>query len=112
MTLRAQRLLQAADIIVHDASISEAVIQMGRRDAERLVMSGEASPICAAEIGSELARLAQDGKRVVRLVAGDARETGATGIEIATARRAGLFTTIVPGVAVADSTAAETQRVA
>jgi uroporphyrin-III C-methyltransferase/precorrin-2 dehydrogenase/sirohydrochlorin ferrochelatase len=36
LTLRAHRLLMEADVIVHDALVPEAVIAMGRRDAERL----------------------------------------------------------------------------
>ncbi|WP_264861254.1 SAM-dependent methyltransferase, partial [Klebsiella pneumoniae] len=36
LTLRAHRLLQTADVIVHDALVPEAVIAMGRRDAERI----------------------------------------------------------------------------
>ena len=36
LTLRAQRLLMEADVIVHDALVPEAVVAMGRRDAERL----------------------------------------------------------------------------
>ena len=36
LTLRAQRQLMEADVIVHDALVPEAVIAMGRRDAERL----------------------------------------------------------------------------
>ncbi len=36
LTLRAQRVLMEADVIVHDALVPEGVIAMGRRDAERL----------------------------------------------------------------------------
>ena len=36
MTVRAQRLLMEADVIVYDALVPEAVVAMGRRDAERL----------------------------------------------------------------------------
>ena len=36
LTLRAQRILQEADVIVHDALVPEAVIAMGRRDADRI----------------------------------------------------------------------------
>ena len=112
LTLRAQRLLQAADIIAHDADMPETIIQMGRRDAERLVLAANAAPTEAAAIGTKLADLAAAGKRVVRLVAGDAGETGATGIEIAIVRRAGLIATLVPGIAVAETGTTTAQRVA
>ena len=52
----------------------ETIIQMGRRDAERLVLAGNAAPteVCAATGMEAGADLANAGKRVVRLVAGDA----------------------------------------
>lgn len=112
LTLRAQRLLQAADIIAHDENVPEAIIQMGRRDAERLALASDAAPTDAAEGGTRLAGLAGAGKRVVRLVAGDVGETGAIGIEIATARRAGHIATLVPGIAATGTGTARTQKVA
>jgi uroporphyrin-III C-methyltransferase/precorrin-2 dehydrogenase/sirohydrochlorin ferrochelatase len=95
LTLRAQRLLQGADVIVHDSGISAALIEMGRRDAERIAHdpADAALPV----------RLAGEGRRVVRLIAGDARSSAEIGTEIAAARRAGIFTTLVPGIAQADS---------
>lgn len=99
LTLRAQRLLQAADVIVHDQSVPSAVIEMGRRDAERHPVADGLSLIEAAEIGAHLVSLAAAGKKVVRLVAGDASDMSETGVEIAAAKRAGIFVTMVPGVA-------------
>ncbi|MBU1176554.1 MAG: uroporphyrinogen-III C-methyltransferase [Alphaproteobacteria bacterium] len=103
LTLRAQRLLQAADIIVHDRSVPAVLIDMGRRDAERLPVDPARSPVAAAETGALAAGLAQKGRRVVRLVGGSGGEAGDIEIEIAAARRAGIFVSVVPGVAAAAS---------
>jgi len=61
VTLRAQRLLGEADVIVHDATASDAVLDLARRDAERIVVRpGQNSAALLIE-------LARAGKRVVRL---------------------------------------------
>jgi uroporphyrin-III C-methyltransferase/precorrin-2 dehydrogenase/sirohydrochlorin ferrochelatase len=60
VTLRAHRVLGEADVIVFDGSVSEAVLDLARRDAERV----------AAQGSDELLRLAREGQRVVRLGAG------------------------------------------
>ena len=59
ITLRAQRVLGEADVILFDSSVSPAVLDLARRDAERLPVAGDA--------GDELIRLARAGQRVVRL---------------------------------------------
>jgi uroporphyrin-III C-methyltransferase/precorrin-2 dehydrogenase/sirohydrochlorin ferrochelatase len=68
LTLKAQRKLHEADVIVHDRTIPEAVLEMARRDAVRVVVRGElfdgATDVLVAE--------AKAGKLVVRLSAADA----------------------------------------
>ncbi len=93
LTLRAQRLLQSADVVVHDPDVPAAIINLGRRDAERIATDKN------ADIEVLLTELAVKGRRVVRLVAGDARATANVDGEIAAARRAGIFTSLVPGIA-------------
>ncbi|MEX0627064.1 MAG: uroporphyrinogen-III C-methyltransferase, partial [Cucumibacter sp.] len=110
LTLRAQRLLQSADVIVHDALVPNAVVEMGRRDAERIAV-GKAKgnhPVSQARINSTLILLAKEGKRVARLKGGDPMIFGRAGEEIAALRRAGVGYTIVPGVTAALAAAAET----
>src|SRR5690606_35207577 len=73
LTLRAHRLLMEAEISVDDALVPDAVIAMGRRDAERIA-AGKRKGCHArsqAEINELLISLARAGKRVVRLKAGD-----------------------------------------
>lgn len=59
VTMRAHRLLGEADVIVYDSSVTPEVIDLARRDADRV-------PVDADEIG-QLRDLASEGKRVIRL---------------------------------------------
>jgi uroporphyrin-III C-methyltransferase/precorrin-2 dehydrogenase/sirohydrochlorin ferrochelatase len=110
LTLRAQRLLQEADVIVHDQLVPDVVIDMGRRDAERISVgkkSGHHS-FTQAQINALIVRLASEGKRVARLKGGDPMVFGRAGEEIAALRKAGIAYTIVPGVSAALAAAADT----
>ncbi|MEP7242027.1 MAG: siroheme synthase CysG [Devosia sp.] len=110
LTLRAQRLLQAADVIVHDQLVPVAVIEMGRRDAERISVGKKKGhhSFTQAEINALLVRLARQGKRVARLKGGDPMVFGRVGEEIAALRRAAVPYRIVPGVTAALAAAADT----
>jgi uroporphyrin-III C-methyltransferase/precorrin-2 dehydrogenase/sirohydrochlorin ferrochelatase len=110
LTLRAQRLLQEADVIVHDQLVPDAVIEMGRRDAPRISV-GKAKghhSFTQAQINALLIRLAGEGKRVARLKSGDPMVFGRAGEEIAALRKAGIAYAIVPGVSAALAAAADT----
>jgi uroporphyrin-III C-methyltransferase / precorrin-2 dehydrogenase / sirohydrochlorin ferrochelatase len=110
LTLRAQRLLQQADVIVHDQLVPSAVVQMGRRDAEQICV-GKARghhSFSQAQINTLIVRLAGEGKRVARLKSGDPMVFGRAGEEIAALRKAGLAYEIVPGVSAALAAAADT----
>ena len=87
LTLRAQRLLGEADVIVHAEAMSEAVLDLARRDAERLVADG--APAREAAIG-----LAQAGKAVVWLAAG----AGPGAADAQAICAAGMACTVVPGL--------------
>lgn len=108
LTLRAQRILQEADVIVHDALVPLDVVAMGRRDAHRISVGKrkgrhEASQ---AEIGEILVREAKAGRRVVRLKGGDPLVFGRAGEEMAALAAAGVPYEIVPGVTAALAAAA------
>ncbi|WP_196257693.1 siroheme synthase CysG [Pelagibacterium limicola] len=110
LTLRAQRLLQEADVIVHDGLVPAAVIEMGRRDAERIAV-GKAKGLHSfsqAQINTLVIRLAREGKRVARLKSGDPMVFGRAGEEITALRKAGIDYAIVPGVTAALAAAADT----
>jgi uroporphyrin-III C-methyltransferase/precorrin-2 dehydrogenase/sirohydrochlorin ferrochelatase len=110
LTLRAQRLLQAADVIVHDQLVPETVIEMGRRDAERISVGKKKGhhSFTQAEINGLLVRLAREGKRVARLKSGDPMVFGRAGEEVAALRKAGVPYQIVPGISAALAAAADT----
>jgi uroporphyrin-III C-methyltransferase / precorrin-2 dehydrogenase / sirohydrochlorin ferrochelatase len=110
LTLRAQRLLQQADVIVHDQLVPAAVVEMGRRDAEQICV-GKARghhSFSQAQINTLIVRLAGEGKRVARLKSGDPMIFGRAGEEIAALRKAGIGYEIVPGVSAALAAAADT----
>jgi len=110
LTLRAQRLLQAADVIVHDQLVPDAVIEMGRRDAERISVGKKKGhhSFTQAQINGLLVRLAREGKRVARLKSGDPMVFGRAGEELAALRKAGVTYQIVPGISAALAAAADT----
>ncbi len=110
LTLRAQRLLQEADVIVHDQLVPSVVVDMGRRDAERIDV-GKAKghhSFSQAQINTLIVRLAGQGKRVARLKSGDPMIFGRAGEEIAALRKAGVSYQIVPGISAALAAAADT----
>ena len=110
LTLRAQRLLQEADVIVHDQLVPQAVVEMGRRDAERICV-GKAKghhSFSQAQINTLIVRLAREGRKVARLKSGDPMVFGRAGEEIAALRKAGIEYAVVPGVTAALAAAADT----
>ncbi|OKL42334.1 siroheme synthase CysG [Pseudovibrio exalbescens] len=111
LTLRAQRVLQEADVIYYDALVPEAVVSMGRRDAERISVGkrkGQHS-VSQKDINDHLVGAARQGKRVVRLKAGDPLIFGRAGEEMAALREAEIDFEVVPGVTAAFAAAASTQ---
>ncbi len=109
LTLRAQRLLMEADVILYDALVPEAVVAMGRRDAERLSVGKRKGchSKTQGEINALLVELGREGKRVVRLKSGDPLVFGRAGEEMAALREAGISYEVVPGVTAAFAAAAD-----
>ncbi|MFC6490734.1 siroheme synthase CysG, partial [Nitratireductor sp. GCM10026969] len=109
LTLRAQRLLMEADVIIHDALVPETVVALGRRDAERIAAGKRKGchSKTQGEINALLVELGRAGKRVVRLKSGDPLIFGRAGEEMAALRDAGISYEIVPGVTAAFAAAAD-----
>ncbi|MFT5486435.1 MAG: uroporphyrin-III C-methyltransferase/precorrin-2 dehydrogenase/sirohydrochlorin ferrochelatase [Paracoccaceae bacterium] len=110
LTLRAHRLLQLADVVVHDRLVSGAVLDLARRDAE-LIDAGKAPgahTMTQDEINRILIRLGRQGKQVVRLKGGDPFVFGRGGEEMLAVEAAGLPCHIVPGITAAAGIGAAT----
>src|SRR5690606_30951368 len=103
LTLRAQRALQEADVIVYDRLVPEAIVAQGRRDARRIFVGKAkgAHSATQAEINDIIVREAKAGRRVVRLKSGDPLIFGRAGEEIDALRAAGVSFDIVPGITAA-----------
>jgi uroporphyrin-III C-methyltransferase/precorrin-2 dehydrogenase/sirohydrochlorin ferrochelatase len=111
LTLRAQRVLQEADVIVYDRLVPEAIVAQGRRDARRIYV-GKAKGDHAVgqnEINALLVAEARAGNRVVRLKSGDPLIYGRAGEEMAALRTAGISFNVVPGITAAFAAAAEAE---
>jgi len=108
LTLKAQRKLIEADVIVHDRLVGPAILEMARRDAVRIAVGKtpyEPSPR-QSEINRILIAEAKSGRRVVRLKGGDPYVFGRGGEEQAALEAAGIAVDIVPGITAAIGCAA------
>jgi uroporphyrin-III C-methyltransferase/precorrin-2 dehydrogenase/sirohydrochlorin ferrochelatase len=108
LTLKALRALQDADVILHDRLVPESLLDMARRDAERISVGKAAGGIGSTqeEINALLIEHAQQGKRVVRLKGGDPFIFGRGGEEMEALAEAQISFSVIPGVTAAAGCAA------
>jgi uroporphyrin-III C-methyltransferase / precorrin-2 dehydrogenase / sirohydrochlorin ferrochelatase len=108
LTLTAIRALKAADVVLHDHLITDAILDLARREAHLVPVGkrcGQHS-MPQAEINRLIISHARAGNTVVRLKGGDPFVFGRAAEEMAAAQAAGLDVEVVPGITAAQGCAA------
>ena len=108
LTLRAARLIETADLIVHDGLVDASILALARSDARLVSVAKRRAhhTLPQDDINALLVREARAGRDVVRLKGGDPFVFGRGGEEMEAARAAGIPVAVVPGVSAANGAAA------
>ncbi|WP_372843991.1 siroheme synthase CysG [Psychrobacter sp.] len=107
LTFKALRLMQQADIVYYDALVSPQVLDLCRRDADKVFVGKKRSNHAVAQLGINelLVNSAKEGRRVVRLKGGDPFIFGRGGEEIESLRAHNIPYQVVPGITAANAAA-------
>lgn len=111
LTLRAARLIEGAQVIVHDGLIGPDILSLARPDARLVSVAKQRArhTMPQEDINALLVREALAGRDVVRLKGGDPFIFGRGGEEAEAARAAGVPVEVVPGISAANGAAAASQ---
>lgn len=103
LTLKAQQAMSQADVVLYDDLVAPALLDRVRRDAERIAVGKRKGRHRLSQdgINALMAELAAQGKRVVRLKAGDPFIFGRGGEEMEYLQARGIAVQVVPGITAA-----------
>ncbi|MGL4206574.1 MAG: siroheme synthase CysG [Aeromonadaceae bacterium] len=103
LTLKGLQQIQQAEVVLYDQLVSPEVLNLIRRDAERISVGKKAGAhsVPQNEINALLVAHAKAGKRVVRLKGGDPFMFGRGAEELEAAKAAGIPFSVVPGITAA-----------
>jgi uroporphyrin-III C-methyltransferase/precorrin-2 dehydrogenase/sirohydrochlorin ferrochelatase len=109
LTLKARKLLDAADVVVHDRLVTPGILDLARREAILIDAGKEGFGTSAAQedINEAIVDHARRGLHVVRLKAGDPTVFARLDEEIAACEAAGIAWGIVPGITAASAAVAQ-----
>lgn len=108
MTLKAQRLLQEADVVVYDRLVSSDILDMIPAGVSRVSVGKEVGKHCVPQdqINETIVNLAKSGRKVVRLKGGDPYTFGRGGEEVLALKEHNIEFEVVPGVTAASGCSA------
>jgi uroporphyrin-III C-methyltransferase len=111
LTLRAARLIDAAQVVVHDGLVDPAVLALAPASARLISVAKSRARHTMPQdaINALLVREALAGRDVVRLKGGDPFIFGRGGEEAEACRTAGVPVEVVPGISAANGAAAAAQ---
>jgi uroporphyrin-III C-methyltransferase len=109
LTVKALKVLQRADVVVHDGLVSDEILGLAPAKARRICVAKRKSrhSYSQDEINRMLVAFAREGLTVVRLKGGDPFIFGRGGEELEAAREAGVECHVVPGITAALAAAAD-----
>lgn len=108
LTVKALRLIQAADVVLHDDLVTQAILDLAAPNAETINVGKRCGikSITQSEINQLMIEHARAGRSVVRLKSGDPLLFGRAAEELAALAEAGVPVEVVPGITAAFAAAA------